>query len=139
MTVNTPPEDGGIDLRSRLAGIPRNRLVEEVVARWDDVIRLEGEIASLRRRLREVELVTEDGVLESSRISQMEERLRVADSKIRKLEGSLVNEKSRRKSIEEDSSRLLELQEENSRLLRNEEELLLLVLDMEAEIDRLSK
>ena len=69
----------------------------------------------------------------------MEERLRVADSKIRKLEGSLVNEKSRRKSIEEDSSRLLELQEENSRLLRNEEELLLLVLDMEAEIDRLSK
>ena len=139
MTVNTPPEDGGIDLRGRLAGIPRNRLVEEVVARWDDVIRLEGEIANLRRRLREVELVTEDGVLESSRISQMEESLRVADSKIRKLEGSLVNEKSRRKSIEEDSSRLLELQEENSRLLRNEEELLLLVLDMEAEIDRLSK
>ena len=139
MTVNTPPEDGVIDLIGRLAGIPRNRLVEEVVARWDDVIRLEGEIANLRKRLREVELVTEDGVLESSRISQMEERLRVADSKIRKLEGSLINEKSRRKSIEEDSSRLLELQEENSRLLRNEEELLLLVLDMETEIDRLSK
>ena len=139
MTVNTPPEDGGIDLIGRLSGIPRNRLVEEVVARWDDVIRLEGEIANLRRRLREVELVAEDGVLESSRISQMEERLRVADSKVRKLEGSLINEKSRRKSIEEDSSRLLELQEENSRLLRNEEELLLLVLDMETEIDRLSK
>ena len=31
-----------------------------------------------------------------------------------------------------------DLQEENSRLLRNEEELLLLVLDMEAQIERLS-
>ena len=139
MTVNTPPEDGGIDLRKRLAGIPRNRLVEEVVSRWDDVIRLEGEIANLRRRVREAELVTDDGVLESSRISQMEERLRVADSKVRKLEVSLINEKSRRKSVEEDSSRVEDLQQENSRLLRNEEELLLLVLDMESEIARLTK
>ncbi len=139
MTVNTPPKDGVVDLRKRLAGIPRNRLVEEVVSRWDDVIRLEGEIANLRRRLREAELVTDGGVLESSRISQMEERLRIADSKVRKLEGSLINEKSRRKSVEEESSRLVELQAENSRLLRNEEELLLLVLDMESEIDRLTK
>ena len=139
MTVNTPPEDGGIDLRKRLGGIPRNRLGEEVVSRWDDVIRLEEEIANLRRRVREAELVTDDGVLESSRISQMEERLRVADSKVRKLEVSLINEKSRRKSVEEDSSRVEDLQQENSRLLRNEEELLLLVLDMESEIDRLTK
>ncbi|MAH98995.1 MAG: hypothetical protein CMA12_06600 [Euryarchaeota archaeon] len=139
MTVNTPPKDGVVDLRKRLAGIPRNRLVEEVVSRWDDVIRLEGEIANLRRRLREAELVTDGGVLESSRISQMEERLRIADSKVRKLEGSLINEKSRRKSVEEESSRLVELQAENSRLLKNEEELLLLVLDMESEIDRLTK
>ena len=137
--MNTPPKDGVVDLRKRLAGIPRNRLVEEVVSRWDDVIRLEGEIANLRRRLREAELVTDGGVLESSRISQMEERLRIADSKVRKLEGSLINEKSRRKSVEEESSRLVELQAENSRLLRNEEELLLLVLDMESEIDRLTK
>ncbi len=137
--MNTPPKDGVVDLRKRLAGIPRNRLVEEVVSRWDDVIRLEGEIANLRRRLREAELVTDGGVLESSRISQMEERLRIADSKVRKLEGSLINEKSRRKSVEEESSRLVELQAENSRLLKNEEELLLLVLDMESEIDRLTK
>ena len=49
----------------------------------------------------------------------------------------MQNEKSRREGAEADSSRLAELQEENSRLLRNEEELLLLVLDMEAQIDRL--
>jgi hypothetical protein len=39
---------------------------------------------------------------------------------------------------EADADRLTELQEENARLLRNEEELLLLVLDMETQIDRLS-
>ena len=70
-------------------------------------------------------------------IGDLEERLRVADSRIRQLEGLVQNEKSRREGAEADSSRLAELQEENSRLLRNEEELLLLVLDMEAQIDRL--
>ena len=39
---------------------------------------------------------------------------------------------------EADAGRLTDLQEENSRLLRNEEELLLLVLDMEAQIERLT-
>jgi hypothetical protein len=39
---------------------------------------------------------------------------------------------------EADAGRIAELQEENARLLKNEEELLLLVLDMEAELDRLS-
>jgi hypothetical protein len=39
---------------------------------------------------------------------------------------------------EADADRLTELLEENARLLRNEEELLLLVLDMEAQIERLS-
>ena len=48
MTVNTPSKDGGRDLRERLEDIPRGRLVDEVVSRWDDMIRLEGEIASLR-------------------------------------------------------------------------------------------
>ena len=57
MTVNTPSKDDGRGLRERLEDIPRGRLVEEVVSRWDDMIRLEGEIASLRRRVREAELV----------------------------------------------------------------------------------
>ena len=71
-------------------------------------------------------------------IGDLEERLRVANSRIRQLEALVQNEKVRRESFEADSGRLSELQEENSRLLRNEEELLLLVLDMEAQIDRLS-
>ena len=139
MTVNTPPEDEGRGLRDRLADIPRDRLVDEVVSRWDDMIRLEGEVANLRRRVREAELVAQSGGSDGVVIGDMEERLRVADSRIRQLEGLVQNEKSRREGAEADSSRLAELQEENSRLLRNEEELLLLVLDMEAQIDRLDQ
>ena len=137
MTVNTPPEDEGRGLRDRLADIPRDRLVDEVVSRWDDMIRLEGEVANLRRRVREAELVAQSGGSDGVIIGDLEERLRIADSRIRQLEGLVQNEKSRREGAEADSSRLAELQEENSRLLRNEEELLLLVLDMEAQIDRL--
>ena len=138
MTVNTPTEDERGGLRERLADIPRTRLVDEVVSRWDDMIRLEGEIANLRRRVRESELVTRSGVFDGAVLGDLEEKLRVADSRVRQLEGLVQNEKARREGAEADSSRLAELQEENVRLLRNEEELLLLVLDMEVQIDRLA-
>ena len=138
MTVNTPSKDDGRALRERLEDIPRGRLVDEVVSRWDDMIRLEGEIASLRRRVREAELVAKGSSTEGPLLSDLEERLRVADSRVRQLEGMLENEKARRMGAEADADRLTELQEENARLLRNEEELLLLVLDMEAQIERLS-
>tara|TARA_Y100000813_G_scaffold138015_1_gene100021 strand:+ start:436 stop:855 length:420 start_codon:yes stop_codon:yes gene_type:complete len=138
MTVNTPSKDDGRGLRERLEDIPRRRLVDEVVSRWDDMIRLEGEIASLRRRVREAELVAKGSSTEGPLLSDLEERLRVADSRVRQLEGMLENEKARRMGAEADADRLTELQEENARLLRNEEELLLLVLDMEAQIERLS-
>ncbi|MCH2640003.1 MAG: hypothetical protein MKZ60_02365 [Candidatus Thalassarchaeum sp.] len=118
--------------------IPRGRLVDEVVSRWDDMIRLEGEIASLRRRVREAELVAKGSGTDGALVSDLEERLRVADSRVRQLEGMMENEKARRMGAEADADRLTELQEENARLLRNEEELLLLVLDMEAQIERLS-
>ena len=137
MTVN-PPEEGTRDLRERLSDIPRNRLVDEVVSRWDDLIRLEGEVANLRRRLREAELPRKQEEGESSLVGVLEEKLRVANTRIRQLEVLVQNEKIRRESIDADAERLGELQEENVRLLRNEEELLLLVLDMEAQIDRLS-
>ena len=139
MTVNTPSKDGGRDLRERLEDIPRERLVDEVVSRWDDMIRLEGEIATLRRRLREAELVSKSPSSDGALLGEMEERLRVADSRITQLEGMMENERARREGAEADSGRLADLQEENARLLRNEEELLLLVLDMEAQIDRLTK
>ena len=139
MTVNTPTKDDARGLRERLEDITRGRLVDEVVSRWDDMIRLEGEVASLRRRVREAELVARGSGNDGAMLSDLEERLRVADSRVRQLEGVLENEKARRKGAEADSGRLSELQEENSRLLRNEEELLMLVLDMEAQIERLSK
>ena len=101
-----------------------------MVSRWDDMIRLEGEIASLRRRVREAELVAKGSSTEGPLLSDLEERLRVADSRVRQLEGMLENEKARRMGAEADADRLTELQEENARLLRNEEELLLLVLDL---------
>jgi len=137
MTVN-PPEEDGAGLRERLSDIPRERLVDEVVSRWDDMLRLEGEVSSLRRRVKQAEMAGQRGSGSGPLIGDLEERLRVANSRIRQLEGLVQNEKVRRESFEADSGRLGELQEENSRLLRNEEELLLLVLDMEAQIDRLS-
>ena len=102
------------------------------------MIRLEGEVANLRRRVREAELVSQSGGIDGALVGELEERLRIAGSKVRQLEGVVQNEKARRESAEADSSRLTGLQEENARLLRNEEELLLLVLDMEAQIDRLA-
>ena len=138
MTVNTPTEDEGRGLRDRLADIPRDRLVDEVVSRWDDMIRLAGEVANLRRRVREAELISQSGGVDGALVGDLEERLRIAGTKVRQLEGVVQNEKARREGAEAESSRLADLQEENARLLRNEEELLLLVLDMEAQIDRLS-
>ena len=138
MTVNTPTEDEGRGLRDRLADIPRDRLVDEVVSRWDDMIRLEGEVASLRRRVREAELISQSSEADGALVGDLEERLRIAGTKVRQLEGVVQNERARREGAEAESSRLAELQEENARLLKNEEELLLLVLDMEAQIDRLS-
>ena len=121
-----------------MAGIPRSRLVDEVVSRWDDMIRLEGDVANLRRRVREADLVSQSGGIDGALLGDLEEKLRIADSRVRQLEGLVQNEKARREGAEAESSRLAELQEENARLLRNEEELLLLVLDMEAQIDRLA-
>ena len=121
-----------------MADIPRDRLVDEVVSRWDDMIRLEGEVANLRRRVREAEMISQSGGVDGALVGDLEERLRIAGTKVRQLEGVVQNEKARREGAEAESTRLAELQEENARLLRNEEELLLLVLDMEAQIDRLS-
>tara|TARA_B100000401_G_scaffold420439_1_gene345904 strand:- start:129 stop:713 length:585 start_codon:yes stop_codon:yes gene_type:complete len=138
MTVNTPEEGDSPDLRERLGNIPRARLVDEVVSRWDDIIRLEGELISMRRRTREAEMLAISGRGEGSHVAELEERLRVAASKIRQLETAVENERSRREGAEAESTRFSELQHENSRLLRNEEELLLLILDMESQIEKLT-
>ena len=139
MTVSDPSQDDGGDLKRRLAEIPRDRLIDEVVDRWEDVNRMEGDIANLRRRLREAELVSRSSGADGAIVAEMEERIRIAEAKTRSLEARLQNEMGRRESAEAESKRASELREENARLLRNEEELLLLVLDMEAQIDRLTK
>ena len=138
MTVSDPSQDDGGDLKRRLAEIPRDRLIDEVVDRWEDVNRMEGDIANLRRRLHEAELVSRSSGSDGAIVTEMEERVRVAEAKMRNLEGRLQNEMARREGAEAESRRVGELQEENARLLRNEEELLLLVLDMEAQIERLT-
>jgi len=138
MTVSDPSQDDSGVLKRRLAEISRDRLIDEVVDRWEDVNRMEGDIANLRRRLREAELVSRSGGSDGAVVAEMEERVRVAEAKMRNLEGRLQNEMARREGAEAESRRVGELQEENARLLRNEEELLLLVLDMEAQIERLT-
>ena len=139
MAVSDPSQDDGRGLEARLDDIPRQRLIDEVVSRWNDIIRLEGEVVRLRRRLREAELHARDGDVGGSLQSEIEERLRVADARVRQLEGQLQNERMRREGAEIDSNKHADLQEENARLLRNEEEFLLLVMDMETQIDRLTE
>ena len=139
MAVSDPSQDDGRVLEARLDDIPRQRLIEEVVSRWNDIIRLEGEVVRLRRRLREAELHARDGDVGGPLQSEIEERLRIADARVRQLEGQLQNERMRREGAEIDSSKHADLQEENARLLRNEEEFLLLVMDMETQIDRLTE
>ncbi len=140
MTVNNPHQDDGSGLDERLADIPRSRLVEEVISRWSDINRLKGDVAALRRRLREAELLAQSADDPARPLQgELEERVRVAGSRVTHLERQLENERLRREAGEVDAGRIEELQEENARLLKNEEELLLLVLDMEAQIGRLSK
>tara|TARA_B100000959_G_C14855173_1_gene571839 strand:- start:78 stop:446 length:369 start_codon:yes stop_codon:yes gene_type:complete len=115
------------------------RLVEEVVARWDEIVRLEGDVAALRRRLSEAEGLTRLERSDGSKEIELEERLRVAQATGRQMERQLENERIRREIAEAEMGRFSELQDENSRLLKNEEELLLLILDMEAQIERLSE
>ena len=69
----------------------------------------------------------------------MEEMLRVAEGRVLQLQRSLENERVRRKEAEErgGSTRVDGLLEENARLLKAEEENLMLILDMEAQIERL--
>lgn len=130
------------DLASRLSGMTSERLAEEVISVWDEVLRLEGELATERQRSHavEMELEARDGG-EASRVkvAELEEALRVADSRISQMELLLRNERSRRVEGEMDGGegRLAELQEENARLLQSEDEQVMLILDMEAQLERL--
>ena len=134
--------EGTPDVSARLSDIPPERLVEEVISRWDELVRVEEELVLTRQRVRSLEMELGDQEGDGSlrgKVAELEESLRVADARIAQMEGLLENERRRRGDIEEsvDRGRMEELQEENVRLLRSEEEQMILILDMEAQLDRL--
>ena len=134
--------EGTPDVTARLSDIPPERLVEEVISRWDELVRVEEDLARSRQRVRALEMELDgqggDGSLRG-RVAELEEALRVADARIAQMESLLENERRRRGDLEEGvgQGRVEELQEENVRLLGSEEEQVMLILDMEAQLDRL--
>ena len=116
------------------------RLAEEVISVWEEVIRLEGELATERQGRRALEMDLESLDQEGSvraRVAELEEDLRVSERRVGRLEAQLANEKQRRADDEEGVGRTVELQEENARLLRSEEEQVTLILDLESQLERL--
>ena len=137
--MNSPSQDDSARrLAKRLSEIPNERLIEEVIASWDDNVRLEGELAVLRRRLREFEISNVSASKNFNMTNELEEKLRVAKSKNSQLEKRLQNEKVRREVGQLETEKIVEIQEKNAKLLRNEEELLLLIHDLEEELNRLT-
>ena len=133
-------EESGEDLAARLAGMAPERLAEEVISVWEEVIRLEEELATERQGRRALEM--DIGAMEyegsaRARVAELEEGLRVSENRVARLEGRLSNEKQRRADDEDGISRIVELQDENARLLRNEEEQITLILDLESQLERL--
>jgi len=146
MTDGNPPqglgEEEGPDLAARLSDMSPERLAEEVISVWEEVLRVEGELATARQRGRSLEMeldVRESGGSNRARVAELEEALRVADSRIAQMEVLLENERVRRADIEVggEQGRFVELQDENARLLRSEEEHVMLILDMEAQLELL--
>lgn len=146
MTDGNPPqglgEEEGPDLAARLSDMSPERLAEEVISVWEEVLRVEGELATARQRGRALEMeldARESGGSNRARVAELEESLRVADSRIAQMEVLLENERVRRADIEVggEQGRFVELQDENARLLRSEEEHVMLILDMEAQLELL--
>ncbi len=135
-------ESGGPDLATRLTDMSPDRLAEEVISVWEEVLKVEGELATARQRARALEMELEARESDGSaraRVAELEEAMRVADSRIVQMELLLENERVRRADVEEGGGqgRFEELQEENSRMLRSEEEHMVLILDMESQLERL--
>lgn len=125
-----------VDLSKRLRGIPQDRLIEEIIALWDEVNNLELQLIKDKRRLSENSRrfsVEQD----RANIVNYEEKLRVANTKITRLENQLHNEKVSRESFEVNIEKIKTLELEKANLLKNEEELMILIMDMERHIEKL--
>jgi len=140
-TVDASSEQDDETLEERLGKISHEKLVQEVISVWNEAMKMEQELVVSRQRARALELELEAIDLEqgeSPSVSDLEEQLRVMKIRYSQLESKLENEKIRRidgGGISE--GRTQELQDENARLLKVEEEQMILILDMEAQIDRL--
>jgi len=135
---NTGQEGG---LAERLSEFSPERLVEEVISAWDEINESSRVNAVLRQRIAslEADVANAPSSKEMGGSAEMEELVRVAEGKVLQLQRSLENERARRKDAEDHGggSRVDGLLEENARLLKAEEENLMLILDMEAQIERL--
>ncbi len=133
-------EESGEVLADRLAGMAPERLAEEVISVWEEVIRLEEELATERQGRRALEMdigaMEQDGSARA-KVVELEEELRVSENRAARLEVQLANEKQRRVEDEGGIGRTVELQDENARLLRSEEEQITLILDLESQLERL--
>ena len=88
-----------VDLSNRLKEISQDRLIEEVIALWDEVNNLELELIKNKRNQAER---SRRFSVEQDRVNTVdyEEKLRVANTKITRLENQLRNEKISRESYE---------------------------------------
>ena len=124
------------DLAERLKDISQDRLVEVIITLWDEANNLELELVKSRKQ-------NSDGLKNYSDdenrsvVMDYEEKLRVAKTKILRLEKQLQNEKIRREALDLNLDRIKNLELENSNLLKNEEELMILIIDMERHIEKL--
>ena len=124
-----------VDLSERLREIPQDRLIEEIIALWDEVNNLELELIKNKRRNDGPRKLT----IEQDRavILNYKEKLRVANIKIIRLENQLQNQKVSRESFEINIEKIKKLELEKANLLKNEEELMILIMDMEKHIEKL--
>jgi len=142
--INHPKEvvtsDEDISLADRLKDISQDRLIEEVIALWDEINKMELELAAGRRRFRSMELENQSNN-DSGRpqIAELEEKIRVVNTRNLQLKKQLGNERVRNNDFETDKNKIKILEAKNTKLLQNEEELLMLILDMEIHMDKLSK
>ncbi len=130
------------ELIAHLAAFSKERLVEEVISVWQELGEVERDLAMSRQRARALD--TELGQTRSraggrADLAELEERFHVAEARRTQLETMLVNERERRRALEEvvGEGRIDDLRRENADLIRREEEHLLLILDMETRIDEL--
>jgi hypothetical protein len=72
-------------------------------------------------------------------IAELEEKIRVVNTRNIQLKNQLGNERVRNNEFESDRNKIKILEAKNTKLLQNEEELLMLILDMEIHMDKLSK